>query len=147
EADGSHAVPQGRVGFLEAREDDETGIVDQRIEPAEARDRKVDETDAGAGILEVLVTGGRGAARGRDLRYDAVGHRRIVPAAILGDARVMHDHRGAARGEQARIGGAEATSGPGDDRHLAIEANGRGHGYSGNSARAAATSRGSVNIG
>ena len=70
-----------------------------------------------------------------------------MAAAVLGDACVVNDYRGAARDQQPGVGGAQAATGPGDDRHLAIEANGGGHGYSGNSARAVATSRGSVNIG
>jgi hypothetical protein len=70
-----------------------------------------------------------------------------MAAAIRGDAGVMDDDRGAARGEQAGIGGTQAASGAGDERDLAVEANGRTRAHAGSSPSAAATSRGSVNIG
>jgi hypothetical protein len=127
DADRDHAVPYRRRRVLEVREDDQAGIVHQRVKPPEAGQREVDDALAGGGILEVLVAGGCAAAGYRDFRDDAVSHRRIEAAAVLRHAGIVHDDRAAACRNESGVGGAKAPPCPGNDSDLAVEAN-RRHG-------------------
>jgi hypothetical protein len=44
DADGDHAIPKGSVGFPQAGEDDQSGIVNERIDPPEAVERDATES-------------------------------------------------------------------------------------------------------
>ena len=111
-------VVSSRVG-----EDDQPGVVHQRVQPAKALHGEVDDALAGGGILQVLVAGGRRATLCRDLRDDAIGDRWIEAAAVLRHAGIVHDDGAAACRNESGIGGAKAPPCPGDDSDLAVEAN------------------------
>lgn len=146
DAYADHAGPDLRRCFLQAREDDEPGIVDQAVHPSELRKGELDDTPAGCGILQVLVTGSRGATTCRNLRDDAVCDCRVEATAVWCHAGIVHDDRAAQRRYEPRVGRAQPTSRPRDDDDLSVEAN-LAHCYASSPANAAATNRGSVNMG
>jgi hypothetical protein len=93
----------------------------QDVQSAEQSNGKIDNTLARSGILQILMVGGRRPARCRDLRNEGFADRRIEAAAVLGNARVVDDHRAAARGKQPGVRGAQATTSASNDHDLAVE--------------------------
>ena len=74
-----------------------------------------------SGVPTELRVGDRLAAGGLDLLDDLLGRRRAAAGAVDRAAEVVHHDERAALGEQQRMLPAEATTGAGDDRHLAVE--------------------------
>jgi hypothetical protein len=49
--DRGHAFPGRRIGLLEPGEHDQAGVVDQCVDPAEARDGELDDANDGVRLL------------------------------------------------------------------------------------------------
>jgi hypothetical protein len=98
---------------LELVEVDDAGVVDHDIDAAERVERRLNDR-LGSGLrADVPVVADRGAACGRDVLHDLVGHGPLVFSARA-DPVVDHDGR-AALSEQHGVCPPEPAAGPGDD--------------------------------
>ena len=99
------------------------GVVDEDVDAPEPLDRRVDQRLAPSTVATSLVSATAVAAGGDDLGGDG-GRRRpaSAPVAVHRAAEVVDDDAGAPRGEQARVGAADAAPRAGDDRDAPVEA-------------------------
>jgi hypothetical protein len=121
EASPEHGLPAS-VRPLEFLEDEQTGVVDYRVDPAERLEGALDRPPASALVSKVVVGGNRRAPGARDLGDDRVGNRRIAAAAVELEAGVVHDDVGAPHREGARVRRAQPPAGAGDQHRPAVEA-------------------------
>src|SRR3954463_3837546 len=92
DADGEHAIPHGMICFLQICENDESGVVYEGIQSAEATHGKFDDPPRGECIFQIFVTCSGSSTRCCDLCDDSVCDRRIESAAILRDSCIMYDN-------------------------------------------------------
>src|SRR5579883_279129 len=104
-----------RRHLVDRRPGIDAGIVDDDVEPAEARRCRLDDAKDGRAIADIEDKGARLAARRGDLPGNAL--RRL--AAAIGDR-----NGGSRESEEPGDGGTDAASRAGDQRDLAVEAKG-----------------------
>jgi hypothetical protein len=121
EVDGNHGVPLvlGHVHDHPVAED--SGVVDEDVEPAELLDRLPHEPFRAREVGDALAVRRRLAARGADLLDDLLGRAEI--GALAGDpgAEVVDHDRGSRIGERERMRAANAAPGSRDDGDLAVQ--------------------------
>jgi hypothetical protein len=87
--DRDHPVPQGAIGLFKIREHHEAGVVDQGVEPSEARYGEFDYPATCLGIFYVAAERGSDTAGPSDFCCDSLRNRRIKAAAVRGYTRVV----------------------------------------------------------
>ena len=116
--DVEHRVEVLRCELLDVGVAHEAGVVDERVEAAEAIERRGHDRLGAGGRRDRLVARERAAARGLDL----AGHGARVLA-----REVVHDHRRAAARKLDGVGAAEPAARAGDHGHLPVERERRAH--------------------
>ncbi len=110
EVDRDLAVDQHVVALGDARQLHDAGIVDQHVDPAERRLRRVEHAGDRRRVADIRL-GRDGAAAGRlDLAHQCLGFRRA--------ARIIDDDGEAIRRQPLGDRGTDAPRGAGDDRYL-----------------------------
>ena len=97
-------------------------IVDHDVNPSEGVDGSLDDGFAALGAGHTVAVGHGLTAEGLDLGHHLLGRRcRTVASSIDGTSEVVDHHPGSPAGEFQGVLPPQATSGAGDDGHLAVE--------------------------
>ena len=115
---GSTQVGRHVVEGLVAQD---AGVVDDDVDAAERVERGLHDRRAALGRGDASRCWRPRRRRGLDLVDDVRGRARRRPGAVDRAAEVVDDDPGAAAGELERVRPAEAATGAGDDRDLAVE--------------------------
>ncbi len=115
EVDAHHRVPVVLVQVDQHPVTEESGVVDERVEPAEGVERGGDEGGRALGGGDVAVVGDRLTPGRADLLHDLLGGAGARPGAVEPHSQVVHDDFRTLGGEGQGMGTAESTAGAGDD--------------------------------
>jgi hypothetical protein len=99
--DVEHRVKLVRRHVLEVFVPPDTGVVDHRVDGAEALERALDDRLAAFGRGDGMVRGDRLASRRLDLAYDGLGRRSI---GTVEAGKIVDDDLGAAPSQVERVG-------------------------------------------
>jgi hypothetical protein len=121
EVDGDHGIPLvlGHVHEHPVAED--SGVVDEDVEPAELVDRLPHEALRPGEAGDVLAIRRRLAARGADLLHDLLRGARVRSLAGEPGAEVVDHELRSGPGEGERVRAADPAPGARDDRDLAAQ--------------------------
>ena len=112
-----HGIPLALVHVGEHAVAQDAGVVDEDVEPAEMRDRRVDHRLGALPAADVLAVGDRLAAGLLDRGDDLAGGRGVLARAVHPGADVVDHHLGAVRRQQQGMLAADAASRTRDDRN------------------------------
>jgi hypothetical protein len=124
EVDGDDRVPLLLGHVEEHAVAQNSGVVDEDVQPAVTVERAADDLLRRLEARDVVVARDRLAARGDDLVHDLLGRSRVGSLARERAAEVVDDHARARARECKRMLAADPAARTGDDRDLAFE---RGH--------------------
>jgi hypothetical protein len=115
QVDADRRVPLVRRHVHEHPVAHRAGVVDQRVEPSERVDRRLDEALCRVPVGDVVVARDGLAAGPDDAVDDLLCGRGVLAAAVERAADVVDDDTGALAGELQGVLGADAAAGAGDD--------------------------------